>query len=223
MLPNCPQYLIAVVRRPAARRHRRQHQSRLHARPRSSTVARDSGHPDADHARPAGPASRRRCDRSTNLEAIVITSLSEYSPRGGAAGRGRRHASPRRSARRRRGRRSAARHHRSRTMTSRSCNTPAAPPASPKAAMLTHRNIFANTCRPNSGTTAASERGHERFLMVIPVLPHLRPHGRHDAGHLAGRAADPDSEIRRRAWCSPRCATTSRPTSPRCRRSSCRC
>ena len=40
----------------------------------------------------------------------------------------------------------------------------------PKAAMLTHRNIFANTVQTALWHHRSIQRGHERFLMVIPYF-----------------------------------------------------
>ena len=40
----------------------------------------------------------------------------------------------------------------------------------PKAAMLTHRNIFANTIQTALWHHRSIQRGHERFLMVIPYF-----------------------------------------------------
>jgi long-chain acyl-CoA synthetase len=40
----------------------------------------------------------------------------------------------------------------------------------PKAAMLTHRNIFANTIQTELWHHRSSERGRERFLLVIPYF-----------------------------------------------------
>lgn len=40
----------------------------------------------------------------------------------------------------------------------------------PKAAMLTHRNIFANTVQTALWHHRSIERGHERFLLVIPYF-----------------------------------------------------
>ena len=40
----------------------------------------------------------------------------------------------------------------------------------PKAAMLTHRNIFANTIQTELWHHRSTERGHDRFLLVIPYF-----------------------------------------------------
>ena len=40
----------------------------------------------------------------------------------------------------------------------------------PKAAMLTHRNIFANTIQTELWHSRGIERGHDRFLLVIPYF-----------------------------------------------------
>ena len=40
----------------------------------------------------------------------------------------------------------------------------------PKAAMLTHRNIFANTIQTELWHARSIERGHDRFLLVIPYF-----------------------------------------------------
>ena len=111
MLPNCPQYVIgvfAVLRLGATVVNI----NPAYTPPEVEHLVRDSGiRMLITLDRLAGVATPLRS--VTNLEAIVITSLSEYSPEATAAGRGARRASPRRSARGRRGRRSAARDHRS--------------------------------------------------------------------------------------------------------------
>ncbi len=69
----------------------------------------------------------------------------------------------------------------------------------PKGAMLTHRNIFANVVQ----TETWHYRQYHPRRSALPardsVLPHLRVHGRHDVRRLGGRPADHPPEVRRRA------------------------
>ena len=75
---------------------------------------------------------------------------------------------------------------RSRRTTSRCSSTPAARPALPKAAMLTHRNLIANTLQVASWFHEA-EKGKETLLGGDPVLPRLRHDGVHDLRDRVGR------------------------------------
>ncbi len=69
----------------------------------------------------------------------------------------------------------------------------------PKGAMLTHANIWANVVQTESWTNPSYILGgNERYLVVIPVLPHLRVLGLHDGGAADRRAADHPSEVRAR-------------------------
>ena len=111
MLPNCPQYLIgvfAVLRLGAIVVNI----NPAYTAPEVEHLVRDSGiRMLITLDRLAGLATPLRS--VTNLEAIIITSLSEYSPEATPPAATPGVHSPRRSARGRRGRRSAARRHRS--------------------------------------------------------------------------------------------------------------
>ncbi len=79
MLPNCPQYLIgvfAVLRLGAIVVNINPAYTRAGGRAPRARL----GHPDADHARSAGAGAATPLRSVTNLETIIITSLSEYSP-----------------------------------------------------------------------------------------------------------------------------------------------
>ena len=57
-------------------------------------------------------------------------------------------------------------------MTSRSCNTPAAPPASPKGAMLLHRNVVANTLQVDAWEQPMLMRAPKvKQLVIVTALP----------------------------------------------------
>ena len=68
----------------------------------------------------------------------------------------------------------------------------------PKGAMLTHGNIFANVVQTETWHYRTYHRGRGPLPAGDSVLPHLRVHRRHDVRHLGGRPADHHPEVRRR-------------------------
>ena len=218
MLPNCPQYIIAAfaVLRPGA--------IVVNINPTYTarevlTVAADSGIRvlvTLDVLAPLVAGIRSQ----TCLEQIVVTSLAEYS----AA------AAP------------PPRVDGTLTLTDliadgRGAVLPPSPIApddlavlqytggttgTPKGAMLTHANIFANVVQTETWHVPHRRARRGALPARHSVLPHLRVHGRHDEGHLDRRAPDPASEVRRRA--GARRDPRYRPTYfPPCRPCSSRC
>ena len=153
------------VRHPAARRNRREHEPDLH-RPRAAGVAHDSGMRLLVTLDVLAPLALGVPER-TALEHIIVTSLAEHRPR---------------VARRRR---STAR-----GVFGSSGDVPRAAPVrvpidaddvavlqytggttgTPKGAMLTHANIFANVVQTEACMYRTRERGAARYLMVIPYF-----------------------------------------------------
>jgi long-chain acyl-CoA synthetase len=70
-----------------------------------------------------------------------------------------------------------------------------------KGAVLLHRNVIANVLQseawnePGHGQGAGRRAAHQRLRAA--AVSHLRVHGRHDAEHAHGRQADPDPESAR--------------------------
>jgi long-chain acyl-CoA synthetase len=167
MLPNCPQYVIgvfAVVRLGATVVNI----NPAYAPPEIEHIVRDSGIRmliTLDRLVPAAAPLRS----ITNLETIVITSMTEYSmeatPPAAAAGTLRMADLIAESAH---------------VDLPRVVIDPdddvavlqytGGTTGVPKAAMLTHRNIFTNTVQTALWHHRANQRGHERFLMVIPYF-----------------------------------------------------
>ena len=167
MLPNCPQYLIgvfAVLRLGAIVVNI----NPAYAAPEVEHLVRDSAVKmllTLDRLAPAVATLRS----ATNLETIIITALSEYSAE----------AKP-----------PAAIAQTIRLADlideSRTIDLPrvdidpdedvavlqytGGTTGVPKAAMLTHRNIFANTIQTELWHHRSTERGRDRFLMVIPYF-----------------------------------------------------
>ena len=167
MLPNCPQYLIgvfAVLRLGAIVVNI----NPAYAAPEVEHLVRDSGIKmllTLDRLAPAVAALRS----GTNLETIIITALGEYSAEAKPA---------------------AAVAHTIRLADLIDESTTIDLPrvdiepdedvavlqytggttGVPKAAMLTHRNIFANTIQTELWHARSTERGRDRFLMVIPYF-----------------------------------------------------
>ena len=167
MLPNCPQYVIAVfaVLRLGAIVV---NMNPAYAPPEVEHLVRDSGIRmllTLDRLAATALALRSK----TALETVIITSLAEYSPEAAPTG--------------------AIAH------TIRLADLLADGAAIdlprvaidpdedvavlqytggttgvPKAAMLTHRNIFANTIQTELWHHRSTERGHDRFLLVIPYF-----------------------------------------------------
>ena len=167
MLPNCPQYLIgvfAVLRLGAIVVNI----NPAYAAPEVEHLVRDSGIRmllTLDRLAPAAAALQT----GTNLETIVITSLSEYSPE----------AKPPAA---------IAQTIRLADLLDESTRVDlprveidpeedvavlqytGGTTGVPKAAMLTHRNIFANTIQTELWHHRSTERGRDRFLLVIPYF-----------------------------------------------------
>jgi long-chain acyl-CoA synthetase len=167
MLPNCPQYLIgvfAVLRLGAIVVNI----NPAYAAPEVEHLVRDSGIRmllTLDRLAPAVAALQS----GGNLETIVITSLAEYSPEAKAPA-------------------AIAQTLRLSDLIADATAVdlprveidPAEDVAVlqytggttgvPKAAMLTHRNIFANTIQTELWHARSTERGRDRFLLVIPYF-----------------------------------------------------
>ncbi len=167
MLPNCPQYLIgvfAVLRLGAIVVNI----NPAYAAPEIEHLVHDSGIRmllTLDRLAPAAAALRS----GTNLETIVITALSEYSPE----------AKPPAA---------IAQTLRLADLLDESTRVDlprveidpeedvavlqytGGTTGVPKAAMLTHRNIFANTIQTELWHARSTERGRDRFLLVIPYF-----------------------------------------------------
>ena len=140
MLPNCPQYIIAafaILRIGAIVVN----VNPIYTAREISAVATDSGMRMSDHARRARAARARRAEQ-TAIEHIIVTSLAEYSAAGRRAAASRaRWPSPTA------GRRPTG----APVRASRSIRDDVAvlqytggTTGTPKGAMLTHDNIFAN-------------------------------------------------------------------------------
>ncbi len=167
MLPNCPQYVIgvfAVLRLGAIVVNI----NPAYAAPEVEHLVRDSGIKmllTLDRLAPAAAALRS----GTNLETIIITALSEYSAE----------AKPPTA---------IAQTIRLADLIDESTiidlprvdidpdedvavlQYTGGTTGVPKAAMLTHRNIFANTIQTELWHHRSTERGRDRFLMVIPYF-----------------------------------------------------
>ena len=167
MLPNCPQYLIgvfAVLRLGAIVVNI----NPAYAAPEVEHLVRDSGIKmllTLDRLAPAVAALRS----GTNLETIIITALSEYSAEAKPAA-------------------AIAQTIRLADLIDESTTIDlprvdidpdedvavlqytGGTTGVPKAAMLTHRNIFANTIQTELWHARSTERGRDRFLMVIPYF-----------------------------------------------------
>jgi long-chain acyl-CoA synthetase len=167
MLPNCPQYVIAVfaVLRLGATVV---NINPAYTPPEVEHLVRDSGiRMLITLDRLTGVVTPLRS--VTNLEAIVITSVSEYSPE----------ATPPAA---------APGVHRLADLLAEGAvvdlprvvidpdddvavlQYTGGTTSVPKAAMLTHRNIFANTVQTALWHHRSIQRGHERFLLVIPYF-----------------------------------------------------
>jgi len=167
MLPNCPPYVIgvfAVLRLGAIVVN----VNPSYTPPEIEFIVRDSGVKallTLDRLAPTAAALRA----STSLELVVITSLAEYSSEA---------APPAPSA--------GALRLSDLIAESTEIDLPRVPidpdedvavlqytggtTGVPKAAMLTHRNIFANTIQTELWHQRSSARGQERFLLVIPYF-----------------------------------------------------
>lgn len=167
MLPNCPQYVFAVfaVLRLGATVV---NINPAYTAPEVAFILRDSGVRmvlTLDTLAPSVAALRS----GTGLETIVITSLAEYSPAATAPP-------------------AAAGVIRLADLIAEAAvvDLPRVPidadndvavlqytggtTGVPKAAMLTHRNIFANTIQTELWHARSVVRGHDRFLLVIPYF-----------------------------------------------------
>ena len=167
MLPNCPPYVIAVfaVLRLGATVV---NINPAYTAPEVTFIVRDSGVRMVLTLDALAP-SLEKLKTGTALETIVITSLAEYSP---AATPPVATASVTRLA--------------DLIAEAAVIDLPRVPidadqdvavlqymggtTGVPKAAMLTHRNIFANTIQTELWHARSIERGHDRFLLVIPYF-----------------------------------------------------
>ena len=195
MLPNCPQYLIgvfAVLRLGAIVVNI----NPAYAAPEVEHLVRDSGIRmllTLDRLAPAVATLRS----GTNLETIVITALSEYSPEAKPPAA---FAQTIRLAdlhRRIHDHRPAARRHRSR----RRCGRPAIHGRHNRRAESGDADASQHL-REHDPDRAVASPQHRAWPRPFPdgdsVLPHLRPDRGHDAWAVAGREADPDSKVQRR-------------------------
>jgi long-chain acyl-CoA synthetase len=167
MLPNCPQYLIgvfAVLRLGAIVVNI----NPAYAAPEVEYLVRDSGIRMLLTLERLAPAAAA-LQSGTHLETIIITALSEYSAEGKPPA-------------------AIAQTVRLADLIDESTTIDlprvdidpdedvavlqytGGTTGVPKAAMLTHRNIFANTIQTELWHHRSSERGHDRFLMVIPYF-----------------------------------------------------
>ena len=166
MLPNCPQYVIAVfaILRLGATVV---NINPAYTPPEVGFILRDSG-VRMVLTLDTLAASVKALQPGTSLETIVVTSMAEYSPAAAppAAGGFTRLADL--------------------IAEARVIDLPRVPidadqdvavlqytggtTGVPKAAMLTHRNIFANTIQTELWHARSIVRGHDRFLLVIPYF-----------------------------------------------------
>jgi long-chain acyl-CoA synthetase len=167
MLPNCPQYVIgvfAVLRLGAIVVNI----NPAYAAPEVEHLVRDSGIRMLLTLERLAPAAAA-LQSGTHLETIIITALSEYSAEGKPPA-------------------AIAQTVRLADLIDESTTIDlprvdidpdedvavlqytGGTTGVPKAAMLTHRNIFANTIQTELWHHRSSERGHDRFLMVIPYF-----------------------------------------------------
>ena len=169
MLPNCPQYVIAVFAvlrlgaivvniNPA------------YTAPEVDVHRARLGHPDAVHARSAGAGGAAAALGDATLETIVITALAEYSPEATPPAAVAETCAPRRSDRRSRDRSICRASPSIADEDVAVLQYTGGTTGVPKAAMLTHRNIFANTIQTELWHHRSIERGRDRFLMVIPYF-----------------------------------------------------
>ena len=167
MLPNCPQYVIgvfAVLRLGAIVVNI----NPAYAAPEVEHLVRDSGIRMLLTLERLAPAAAA-LQSGTHLETIIITALSEYSAEGKPPA-------------------AIAQTVRLADLIDESTTIDlprvdidpdedvavlqytGGTTGVPKAAMLTHRNIFANTIQTELWHHRSSGRGHDRFLMVIPYF-----------------------------------------------------
>ena len=207
MLPNCPQYIIAAF---AILRHGAivVNINPSYTAREVLTVASDSGIRLLITLDALAPLRPRRARTRRPSSSIIVTSLAEYSAQAAAAAACRRHgdARPTRSPR---------------SHAPDIFRVPIAPDdlavlqytggttGTPKGAMLTHANIFANVVQTEAFMYRDAEPRRGPLPARHPVLPHLRVHGRHDDRRLGRRAADTPSEVRCGPGAERACATFS--------------